>query len=272
MQSDLRKLQKIDAKILTNVVSVLNQHKLKYYLIGGTLLGAVRHKGFIPWDDDVDIAMPREDYDKFLKQFTQELPKNLEVKNFMNDSSYKYYITRVLDTDHKVEELREQNKKKALTNVSIDIFPIDGVPNNYMHRKIYYLHVLFLRAIISLIQKDNIDHARKRNVVEKVAIYIGTCMPLEKFFTVNKLQKRIDCLLKKQSKESIYVGTIMGAYRTKEIVQRNYFGNGKVLEFEGKNFIVPSNYDAYLKHMYGDYMQLPSKEQQKSKKHFRIVN
>lgn len=163
MNNKLRKLQLIDIEILRNVVAILDKNNLQYYMIAGTLLGAVRHHGFIPWDDDIDIAMPRKDYEQFLAKNSNELPNNLHVKNFRNDSNFKYYITRIVDDRYKVIELRNRNSKESITNISIDIFPIDGVPNNKIKRNIYYLHVLFYRALISLIQKDNIDRMRKRN-------------------------------------------------------------------------------------------------------------
>ncbi|MBS9398424.1 LicD family protein [Pediococcus acidilactici] len=271
MDKELRKLQLIDIDILNNVVDVLEENNLKYFLIAGTLLGAVRHKGFIPWDDDMDIAMPREDYDKFLEVFAKRLPPYLHVKNFMTDSTFKYYITRIVDERYKVRELRNNNRTESITNVSIDIFPIDGVPDNKIMRKFYYFRVLSYRALISLIQKENIDTARKRNFFEKIVISLGTKLPLKKFFDANKLQFKIDKLLKKQSNNSFYAGTIMGAYRTKEILPREYFGKGRTYEFEGRKFIGPTKYKEYLRHMYGDYMKLPSKKDQESKRHFEII-
>lgn len=271
MDKELRKLQLIDINILNEVVDILEENKLRYFLIAGTLLGAVRHKGFIPWDDDMDIAMPRKDYDKFLDIFSKKLPPYLHVKNFMTDPTFKYYITRIIDDRYKVSELRNNNEAESITNVSIDIFPIDGVPNNKILRKAYYFKVLSYRALISLIQKENIDTARKRNISEKIAISLGTKLPLKKILNANKLQFKIDRMLKKQSDDSTYAGTIMGAYRTKEILPREYFGAGSTYEFEGRKFVGPTKYREYLRHMYGDYMKLPSEEQRESKRHFKII-
>lgn len=272
MTSDIRKLQLIDTNILKNVVEILDRHHLNYYMIGGTLLGAIRHKGFIPWDDDMDIAMPRTDYELFLSQFARELPANLSVDNFKTNNKYKYYITRIENNDYQVREVRNQNFEESFAHVSIDIFPIDGTPNNKLLRKFYYFQVLSYRALISLVQKNNIDQARKRSTLEKLTIFVGTHLPIQRIFSANKLQYKIDRLLKKQRQNSRFAGTIMGAYRVKEIVPRKYFGEGKLYEFEGHMFRGPSDYDAYLKHMYGDYMKLPSREQRESKKHFEIIN
>lgn len=272
MNNELRKLQLIDIEILRNVVAILDKNNLQYYMIAGTLLGAVRHHGFIPWDDDIDIAMPRKDYEQFLAKNSNELPNNLHVKNFRNDSNFKYYITRIVDDRYKVIELRNRNSKESITNISIDIFPIDGVPNNKIKRNIYYLHVLFYRALISLIQKDNIDRMRKRNFLEKLLILLGTHIPLNKVLDAHKIQYKIDKLLKKQNDDSIYAGSIMGAYRTKEIFPRKYLGRGKKYKFENYTFWGPQNADAYLKHMYNNYMILPDKQQRKNKRHFKIIS
>ncbi|ARW20157.1 MULTISPECIES: LicD family protein [Pediococcus] len=271
MDKELRKLQLIDINILNEVVDILEENKLRYFLIAGTLLGAVRHKGFIPWDDDMDIAMPRKDYDKFLDIFSKKLPPYLHVKNFMTDSTFKYYITRIIDDRYKVQEIRNENIDESITNISIDIFPIDGVPDNSLKRQIYYFKILTYRALISLIQKENIDKARKRKMWERIAIFIGTKVPLRKIINPNKLHYRIDRLLKKQSNNSKYAGSIMGAYRTKEIMPRKYFGEGKKYTFEGRTFRGPTDYDSYLKHMYGNYMELPDIEEQKNKRHFKIL-
>ncbi|MFT0650351.1 LicD family protein [Lactiplantibacillus plantarum] len=270
MDTELRKLQLIDTEILTDVVTVLNKHKLKYYMIAGTLLGAVRHNGFIPWDDDMDIAMPRKDYDKFLELYSSELPEHIHVKNFMNTIKFKYYITRVVDDRYYVKEIRNQDRQNT-TNVSIDIFPLDGVPDNRLFRTIFYIKVLTYRALISLAQSNNIDFARKRNFLETAIIHFGIKLPLNKIVSPQKMQYRIDRLLKKQNDNSFLVGSIMGAYRIKEIFPRKYLGNGKYYSFEGAQFIGPESYDAYLTHMYGNYMELPTKEQQKSKRHFIMV-
>lgn len=271
LTSEIRELQLVDLNILKDIVKVCDRHNLVYYMIGGTLLGAIRHKGFIPWDDDMDIAMPRRDYELFLNQFSNELPNNLVVDNFKTNVNYKYYITRIENTEYEVNELRDKRRKKPNSHVSIDIFPIDGTPDNKISRSFYYLKILTYRALISLIQKDNIDMARKRSFVEKISILIGTHLPLKQFLSANKLQFKIDKLLQKQNKHSQYAGTIMGAYRTKEVVPRAYFGNGKFYKFESQFFRGPEKYDDYLRHMYGDYWKVPSKQDKKNKRHFKII-
>lgn len=261
-------LHQEDLDIVKAVVKICEEHDLKYYMLGGTMLGAIRHGGFIPWDDDIDLGMFRDDYERFL-QLENELPSNLKIVNYKNTPYYLYYITRVLDTETKVIEERIGNENKY-TNASIDIFPIDGTPNNKLLRKIYYLRVLYHRALMALCYKDSIDRHRSRSRVEKMFLWVAERLPVEKMTTPYKQKEKIDKLLKKQKIEgSKYIGNIMGAYRTKEIVPAEFYGSGKMYPFEDIELRGMDMADEYLKWTYGDYMQLPPEDKRKT--HFKIL-
>ena len=262
-------LHEVDMNIVKEVLRICEKYNLKYYMLGGTMLGAIRHQGFIPWDDDIDLGMPRKDYEKFLEVAPGEFPKELKLVNYKTDPKYQYYITRILDTETKVEEERIGNDSKY-TNASIDIFPIDGTPNNSILRKIYFFRVLAHRALMSLCYKDSIDRKRKRSKLEKVFLGIMEKLPIEKITTPYKQKEKIDKLLRKQDIEkSKYIGNIMGAYRTKEIVPKEYYGDGKFYKFEDIELRGMDLYDEYLKYTYGDYMQLPPEDKRKT--HFKII-
>jgi len=269
MNSNIRNLQLVELEILKEIVAICDANSVKYYMIGGTFLGAIRHKGFIPWDDDIDIAMPRDDYEKFLNIANSKLPEHIKVENFITNPKYQYYITRVQNINTKVIEKRIGNAQKW-THASVDIFPIDGTPNNKCLRKWHYFKVLTHRMLMSLCYKDSIDRERKRSLKERLLLKIMESLPIGKIFDANKEKHKIDKLLKKQKIEnSNFIGTIMGAYRTREIVPRNYFGDGAFYEFEELKFRGPSMYNDYLNHMYGDYMKIPPIEAQKN--HYEIV-
>ena len=172
----MNNLQKIDLEILKEVVRICDQNNLCYFIIGGTLLGAIRHNGFIPWDDDVDLGMPRDDYERFLAIAPSIIKSNLEIVNYKTDKKYQYYITRVRDKNTKVVERRINNDSK-FTHASIDLFPLDGAPNNILLRHLYYLRVMYYRAIMSLCYKDSIDKERKRSIIEKIFLGILKLMP-----------------------------------------------------------------------------------------------
>ena len=262
-------LHEVDINIVNEVINICDKYSLKYYMLGGTMLGAIRHKGFIPWDDDIDLGMPRKDYEKFLEVAPNELSQNLKLVNYKKDTKYQYYITRILDIETKVEEERIGNDSKY-TNASIDIFPIDGTPNNFILRKIYFFRVLYHRALMSLCYKDSIDRKRKRSFIEKIFLYIMEHFPIEKMTTPYKQKEKIDKLLRSQDvNKSKFIGNIMGAYRTKEIVPREYFGDGKFYKFENIKLRGLDMYDEYLKYTYGDYMKLPPEDKRKT--HFKII-
>lgn len=262
-------LHQVDLDIAKAVVSLCDKHGLTYYMLGGSMLGAIRHKGFIPWDDDIDFGMPRDDYERFLEVAPQELPVHLKVVNYRNDPSYMYYITRVLDTQTKVIEERIGNENKY-TNASIDIFPIDGTPNNSLLRKIYFFRVMYHRALMSLCYKDSIDRKRKRSKKEKLLLWVMERIPVEKLTTPYKQKCKIDKLLRKQPvKGAKYIGNIMGAYRTREIVPAEYYGEGAMYPFEDTQFRGLAMYHEYLTYTYGNYMQLPPEGSRKT--HFKIL-
>ncbi len=267
--SNIDILHKVDMDIVREVVHICDEYGLKYYMLGGTMLGAIRHKGFIPWDDDIDLGMPREDYEKFLEIAPQKLSSFLKIVNYRTNPDYQYYITRVLHTETKVIEERIGNDNKY-TNASIDIFPIDGTPNNVILRKIYFFRVLFHRALMSLCYKDSIDRKRKRGTMEKILLWIMEKLPIDKFTTPYKQKEKIDRLLRSHSVDkSKYIGNIMGAYRTREIVPKEYYGEGKFYRFEGEELRGMDMYDEYLTYTYGNYMELPPEKNRKT--HFKIL-
>lgn len=262
-------LHQVDLDIVKEVVTICDKHGLNYYMLGGTMLGAIRHKGFIPWDDDIDLGIPRNDYEEFLRIAPKELPSHLKVVNYRTDSEYHYYITRILDTDTKVEEERIGNDNRY-TNASIDIFPIDGTPNNNLLRKVYFFRVLYHRALMSLCYKDSIDRTRPRGKAERVLLWVMERLPIEKMTTPRKQKDIIDKLLRKQKIEGAkYIGNIMGAYRTKEIVPSRFYGKGKMYPFEDIELRGMELADEYLKWTYGDYMKLPPDNKRKT--HFKIL-
>lgn len=263
-------LHQVDMDIVKNVIAICEKNNLKYFMLGGTMLGAIRHKGFIPWDDDIDLGLPRKDYETFLKVAKDELPSNLKLVNYRTDPSYHYYITRILDTETVVEEERIGNDSEKYTNASIDIFPIDGTPNNKILRKIYYFRVLYHRALMSLCYKDSIDRKRPRGKAERILLWVMERVPVEKMTTPYKQKCKIDKLLRSQKVEGAkYIGNIMGAYRTKEIVPAEFYGKGKMYQFEDIQLRGMELADEYLTYTYGDYMKLPPVEKRKT--HFRVI-
>ncbi len=268
MSTNIEKLHQADIEIVKEVVALCGRHNLMYYMLGGSMLGAIRHKGFIPWDDDIDLGMPRGDYERFLELAPRELSENLKIVNYKTDLTYHYYITRVLDTDSKVMENRFESEGNY-TNLSIDIFPLDGTPNNPIMRKWYCFRLMAHRAMASLHYKDVIV-TKNRSWKEAFILWVMLKLPTERMFNHHNQLDKCDRLLKKYPmKKSKFTGNMMGAYKTRELIPTEWYGEDTFYDFEGIKLRGIKEYDLYLKQLYGDYMQLPPED--KRKIHFRLV-
>lgn len=268
MKSNIELLHEADLSIVKEVVALCDKYGWKYYMLGGTMLGAIRHKGFIPWDDDIDLGMPRKDYEAFLKIAPNELSCNLRLVNYKTDPTYHYYITRILDIESKVIEERFESEG-TFTNLSIDIFPLDGSPNNGILRNIHSKRILMHKFMSSLHYK-NVIVTKGRSVFELIVIKLLQMFPTDKMFSFTKQLDRCDRLLKKYDmQDSNYTGNIMGAYRTREIVPTEWYGDDAFYDFENIKLRGLKEYDKYLTQLYGDYMQLPPED--KRRIHFKLI-
>lgn len=269
MKNNIERLQDADLVIVKEVVRICEKYGLMYYMLGGTMLGAIRHKGFIPWDDDIDLGLPRRDYEKFLKVAPEELSETLKVINYKTNPDYHYYITRIQDIETKVVETRYE-RMGEFTHVSIDIFPLDGTPNNRLLRKLYCFRLMVHRAMMALYYKDGIDPDRKRSMIEHLMLKCLKLLPTDKMFNAHNQKEQCDSLLRKfDMKDSLYTGNMMGAYRIRELVPTNWYGKDAFYQFEDIQLRGFEEYDKYLKHLYGDYMQIPPENSRKI--HFKII-
>lgn len=269
MKKNIDLLHEADLEIVKEVVRICDENGLMYYMLGGTMLGAIRHKGFIPWDDDIDLGLPRKDYEKFLEIAPKLMPNHLKLVNYKTDPDYHYYITRILDTETKVIENRFASEGKY-TNVSIDIFPLDGSPNNSLLRKIYCTRLMVHRAMSSLANKALMDVNKKRKWKEKLLFDFMRLFPTDKMFNFYNQLNKCDKLLKKYPmSESLYTGNMMGAYKVRELVDTSWYGEDVFYDFEGIKLRGFKEYDKYLTQLYGDYMKLPPEDRRRI--HFTIV-
>lgn len=260
--SELHSVQQEALKILLEFVDLCNKNGLTYYISGGTYLGAVRHKGFIPWDDDVDVAMPRKDYNKFLELADKALPKTYKINHFSRDHKSMYYVPKIEDSS--IQLVSKIAKEEKTVNLWIDVFPLDGLPDNPLIRRIHCLRLLILRGeyklafFNQLVDYKNTDRPWYENAVINIAKTIN----VSSFFNSYKIMKKLDHVL---SKYDFYTSNdimnFMGSYKFKSIMNRNeIYAEGADYEFEGYQFNGPKDYDKYLTIIYGDYMSLPPEE------------
>ena len=257
---ELKKIQAIELDILKSFDKICKKNKLKYVLTGGTLIGAIRHNGFIPWDDDIDIAMPRNDYNKFIKIQKKELNKE------------KYYFQSI-ETEEKYSsvgaKIRRKNSvyKETLSSISrenqgiwIDIFPIDNISDNKISAFFTFTKMFYYKMLLSYKLKNNptTDSLPKKILLSIIKLNSN-------FYSLKKLKKKYFKLITKTNKkETKNVINFGGVYLLKEKVPREFINNITTHQFEDEKFNIPKNYDEYLTHIYGDYMQLPPKEKRKS--------
>ena len=252
----LRDAQMIMVDILEEVHKLCEKHALKYFLDAGTLIGAVRHKGFIPWDDDVDIGMLREDFNKFLEIAKRELPKHLFLQTFETDEYYDVYPVpckiRYNDTMF-LEEGAKENYKMH-NGVYIDIFPYDSLPK---HNFIYKIQ----RALSFNILKS---YKRLRDIPEKLSfknkITFSFYKLVVKTFPNRRRLKFFDFLVKWNDPKSKYMGYGVDTYWSEYVYKKSDYFDLVKLEFEGKFFYAPKNYHSVLTQLYGDYMIMPKEE------------
>ena len=257
----LRKLQLVELDILKKLIEIFEKNNICYYVIGGTLIGAVRHHGFIPWDDDIDIAIPRDDYEKLIDIMRNINDDEIDMKYYKDDNSLYYYPIRII---HKKYKIKEPRTKDGYANPWIDILPIDGNPNGKIRKTFFKFKMKYYKLLLGLHYIDNLRNI-KRKWYEKVIIRVGKIIHFGKIINPTKIKNKLDKTLKKNKiEECDIIGTCMGAYFFHEFVPKSMFGKGSTVEFEDVMVNAPEKVHEYLTHMYGDYMKLPPKEKQVS--------
>ena len=249
----LRELQLVELEILKDFVKFCQKNKLTYYISGGTFLGAVRHKGFIPWDDDIDVAMPRTDYARFIRLYDGKYVKS----TFEDNSNLVHYALQLIDKGAIVDTIN--GKTEAEWSAWIDVFPLDGMPNNFLLNKIHGTRLMINRALFKLNTIDQVQNKKGRPFSEKIIIKTAKIFnPWKKQNPQIRLRK-IDKLLKKYpDTESNYYINFMGTYKLKSMLRKDvYYKDGAYYDFENLKLFGPKEFDAYLTHIHGDYMTPP---------------
>ncbi len=260
-----KKIQKISLELLKVFIKICEKNNLKYYIGGGTMLGAVRHKGFIPWDDDIDIDMPRKDFQKFLKIADEELRNypNYDVLNYYRGNTYELSFKLV---DKRIKYRMLDKMKDSQTYVGIDVAPIDGVPNNFIVKNIFLFKLNILRMCYrySVFNTGVITNERKKTKREWYKcflVFLGTKLPVEKIFKRDVWAPKYDKAMKTFNLENCEMaGTLSSQHGKKSIFPVEWYGNGTKYQFEDIEVIGVDNYDAWLTQLYGDYMKLPPED------------
>ena len=256
---DIKRLQ---VEMLCDIDGFCREKDIKYSLAFGTLLGAIRHKGYIPWDDDIDIVMPRPDYDKFLHTFNGTTEHLYVIAPEINREYYAPYAN-ICDNRTLLSE-GSNGHRSIKIGVKIDVFPVDGTPND---NNDYQQLISFMRSVNRKmsIKRHSLPYSRPKAFIKALLnkaryafVSYSTCQQM-----ILEESKTYPYELSK------YVDTITFPVYKNTRVPKCYFSDYIDVIFEGCRFKVIKEYDGYLRKIYGDYMQLPSEDKRVPHHHFK---
>lgn len=254
---ELEELKQIELDMMQEIDVVCRNNGINYYIVGGTLLGAVRHQGFIPWDDDIDIAMPRKDFNRFCAAM-QEKKTNYEVQFYNNVDDYGYASPKIVDKrtiliDYKLGMGKEES------SVFVDIFLYDGMGKNMKEAYVRYFFLKIFKKMVFLSKRN----FKMENII-KTVLFFFPCVLCKKI-GVKRLNTFYNKLCAKHNfYNSKYVACVAGRYGKQEVFERKVFEKTLPMKFENLILQAPQGYKIYLSSIYGEYMKLPPKEKQVS--------
>ncbi len=237
----------IQLDILKNFMDVCRQLNLPYYAIGGTLLGAVRHHGYIPWDDDIDVAMPRDSYETFLANAQSLLHKDHFLQTFETDPEYRLSYAKI--RHNQTAFIEKASKHMNIHHgIYIDIFPLDGYPSTRFEQAIYRLKMdVYNFRLLAEFSGDSSSKAKLAMVLAKL------CIPSWR----HALHRKEKLLKRYPYRSSEQVGIFCYTSHNIKSINQDIFRQYTLFPFEQLQIPVPDGYDAYLRNLSGDYWQLP---------------
>lgn len=263
-EKTLRNLQLAELDGLNFFDDFCRNHGLTYYLCGGCLIGSLRNKGFVPWDDDIDVLMPRPDYEQFLKLYKEEKPsERFILLDADKENTYGNIFAVISDTNHTLVKDYQADMDMP-HGIPLDIFPIDGLASGYFARRIQYMwtmvYSLFRSGIVPKNQGGLLSFGSKvllgifkgKNIRYKIWRFAETRISRYSFETSENVAE-----------------LCAGFYFMKKVYPRSIYDGLIEVEFEGRKYFAMKNYDEYLKIPFGDYMELPPEEKRVA--HHNIV-
>lgn len=242
-------LKQLQLDILDDIAQYCEKNNLRYFLAYGTLIGAIRHKGFIPWDDDIDIMMPRPDYEIFCREYKSR-NGNFEVRSTLNDKSCFINFAKVHDVRTRFQE---EYSIENNYGVFVDIFPLDGFGTVGQMKKCYWL--------TRLIHYKSLAPNKSNSLFKNIAVRVvkALLLPIPMKWLVK--------LVENESKRYPYDNSEYIYFFSEKIprLKRDLFSKYVFSEFEGHSYRIPTGYDELLRVQYGDYMQLPPEEERVNK-------
>lgn len=255
----VERLREIQIEMFKEFLKICQKYNLSYFLINGSCLGAVKYGGFIPWDDDIDIGMFRDDYEKFIQIAQKELPEHIFLQSLKTEKDYLSGFAKLRNSQTTFIEKSGSNLN-INHGVYIDIFPLDG----YKKSLITNFKIKLFKNIIGTGYA-----AKKSSYKRKIFICI------KKHFNINlkELAYKLENIAKKYVTENAeYIRSFFGAWEDKEIHKKDVFGVGTEADFEGIKVTIPEKYDEYLTKLYGCYKEDVAKEKQVSHHYCDVID
>lgn len=251
-ESDMQELRNIQIEMLKCFVNVCDRLDLKYYILYGTLLGAVRHRGFIPWDDDIDVGMLRRDYECFIKNAQKLLPDYYFVQYLDSEKEYTMNMAKIRDS--RTTFIESSVKTFDMNHgVYIDIFPLDYYPEAWVNKRIFeFKKRLFSQAVRSEYSSQGTTGVVKRVLTNGVHSLFGSG---------KKAARKLNSLYQNQQKSNYLINNSSPWGNEKEIMPCEWYGSGITVNFEGLSVKAPQCTNEWLRHVYGNYMRLPPEEE-----------
>jgi len=262
----MNELQKVEFELLKVFIDFCNKNNLTYYLSDGSALGAIRHQGFIPWDDDIDVVMPRPDYDKFISLAKDVFTGDIFLQTYETDPYYTYCFAKLRNSNTTYVETYFKHSK-INHGLWIDIFPLDSLSRKPTKKRKfinYKLRRVWLMIYLSY-PRSAIKRIRGKFFLTD-ALYNGF-MYLNYFWNAKSIMsKHLEKVMTKiPYDEAYYITNYLGGTSTRKVFTKDLFGEGRLVKFEGIDVLVPAKVEEYLTILYGDYMQLPPEEKRVSK-------
>ncbi len=255
----LRKIQKTQLEILEAFIGVCEKYNLSYFMLGGTGIGVVRHNGFIPWDDDIDVAMPREDYDRFLAVIDEEIGDKYRILTPLVDKNYACNVTHLQKKGTKFVPYVSRKMKCELC-IDIDIFALDHMPDDPVKRKRQLRKTWFLNKLIFLCGTPA-PIIPLKGAKKIIAQIICACAHFGLKVLHISPQFLYKCLLKEakryNNEKTEYINAFEVTMSHSAYISEKELYPLRKMQFEHLMVNMPNDYDTYLRRLFGDYMQMP---------------
>lgn len=252
---------------------ICREHNLRYYCCAGTAIGAVRHHGIIPWDDDIDVIMPRPDYDRLLELAKTEDFGKYRILTPYDDDAYPLFFSKIINAE---TTLVEERQFPSVIGLFVDIFPLDATTDDEREaRRLKDRYTKLLNRLNAASSHNTFSEYL--SLLMKPKEWGRFCVKTLAFFCRHWLRRRLMRQMERISHAYDYaeaknVIVYSGSYGYREIFPKEWLGDGREFPFEDVTALLPERYDEYLRHFFGDYMQLPPVEQRIEKHNRAYLN